>query len=156
MKFLNKLKTEWDKLSDEEREVMKMVYIGEGKDRKTLEEFMEEDFLMTHQKLKEILTQVCSGAPFNNEYLLGHHWCYSEYTRLLEKYDITLKNELEFINALDEFLDSSMKLTSGTPAEKSKVRNDMFNKLFTKENMTRWVKNGYRFVIKRRIKIIKK
>jgi hypothetical protein len=97
---------------------------------------------------EETLIELCSGSPFSKEYLLGHHWCYSEYTRLLEKNHITLKNELEFINALDEFLDSSMKLTSGTLAERSKVRNDMFNKLVTKENMIRWIKNGYKFIIK--------
>jgi hypothetical protein len=148
MKFLNKLKTEWDKLSDEERQRIKILFVGEGKDQKTLEEFMEEDFSAICLELQETLIELCSGSPLTKEYLLGHHWCYSEYTRLLEKNHITLKNELEFINALDEFLDSSMKLTSGTLAERSKVRNDMFNKLVTKENMIRWIKNGYKFIIK--------
>jgi len=148
MKFLNKLKTEWGKLSDEERQAIKILFVGEGKDQKTLEEFMEEDFSAICEELQETLIELCSGSPFTKEYLLGHHWCYSEYTRLLEKNHITLKNELEFINALDEFLDSSMKLTSGTLAERSKVRNDMFNKLVTKENMIRWIKNGYKFMIK--------
>jgi hypothetical protein len=67
---------------------MKFVYIGENQ---TLNHFMINDFSMTRRKLKEFLKDICEGAPFDNEYLLGHDWCYSEYSTLLEKNNITLK-----------------------------------------------------------------
>jgi len=134
MKSLDQLEIEWTDLFDEEKEVMKIVSIG---GYQTLNQFMNKDLLIIRDKLRKILEKICLGSPFDKEYLLGHQWCYSEYGILLEKNNITLKNELEFIKALNEFLDYSMKLTSGTPAERSKVRKDMFNKLLTKENMIR-------------------
>ena len=89
IKFLEAFQTEWIHLSYEERQAMKIVFIGQ--DQKTVEEFMDEDLLITHRKLTETLQDICQDAPFNKQYLLDNHWCYSEYSILLEKNNITLK-----------------------------------------------------------------
>jgi hypothetical protein len=88
IKYLEQLKVQWTDLSDREKEVMKIVSIGENQ---TLNHFMINDFSVTHEKLRQLLENICQDAPFNNEYLLGHDWCYSEYSILLEKNNITLK-----------------------------------------------------------------
>jgi hypothetical protein len=140
IKYLEQLKAQWTELSDAEKEVMKRVFIGE---KQTLNHFMINDFSATHRRLKETLKDICAGAPFDNEYLLGHDWCYSEYSFLLEKNNITLKNQLNVINDFSELLTSLIKFRHGSVEDRLKIKCQILNYIYDKNLLVIWVGSGY-------------
>jgi hypothetical protein len=97
------------------------------------------DFSATHRKLKATLQGICEGAPFDNEYLLGHDWCYSEYSFLLEKNDITLKNQLNVINDFSELLTALIKFRYGSVEDRIKIKCQILNYIYDKNLILIWV-----------------
>ena len=134
-KFLDQLEKQWINLSEEEKEVMKSVFIGE---KQTLNHFMINDFSETRDKLEETLKDICASAPFDNEYLLGHDWCYSEYSILLEKNDITLKNQLNVINDFSELLTALIKFRYGSVEDRIKIKCQILNYIYDKNLILIW------------------
>ena len=144
LKYLDQLEKQWINLSEKEKEVMKSVFIGE---KQTLNHFMINDFSETREKLEETLKDICAGAPFENEYLLGHDWCYSEYSIVLKKNGITLKNQLDIINDLSHVLTILTKLSSeSSPMERLKMKKRIFNYLFNSDTIIKFLKKGYNFL----------
>jgi hypothetical protein len=140
IKFLDQLEKQWINLSEEEKEVMKSVFIGE---KQTLNHFMINDFSETREKLEETLKDICAGAPFDNEYLLGHDWCYSEYSILLEKNNITLKNQLNVINDFSELLTSLIKFRYGSVEDRIKIKCQILNYIYDKNLLVIWLGGAY-------------
>ena len=140
LKYLEQLEKQWINLSDAEKEVMKSIFIGE---KQTLNHFMINDFSETREKLKGTLKDICAGAPFENEYLLGHDWCYSEYSILLEKNNITLKNQLNVINDFSEVLTSLIKFRHGSVEDRIKIKCQILNYIYDKNLLVIWVGSGY-------------
>jgi hypothetical protein len=140
LKYLEQLEKQWINLSEEEKEVMKSIFIGE---KQTLNHFMINDFSETREKLKGTLKDICAGAPFENEYLLGHDWCYSEYSILLEKNNITLKNQLNVINDFSEVLTSLIKFRHGSVEDRIKIKCQILNYIYDNNLLVIWVGSGY-------------
>lgn len=135
IKYLEQLKAQWEDLSDAEKEVIKNVYIGENQ---TLNHFMMNDFSVTLRMLNKTLEEVCAVAPFDNAYLLGHDWCYSEYSSLLEKNDITLKNQLNVINDFSEFLTALIKFRYGSVEDRMRIKCRILNYIYDKNLLLIW------------------
>ena len=115
---------------------MKIVFIGE---KQTLNHFMINDFSVTHRMLNKTLQKICEGAPFDNEYLLGHDWCYSEYSILLEENKITLKNQLNVINDFSELLTALINFRHGSVEDRMRIKCRILNYIYDKNLLLIWV-----------------
>ena len=144
IKYLDALQTQWTSLSDEQKKIVGSVCIEKNN---TLNQFMLHDISPIHKALIESLENICEDAPFTKEYLLGHDWCYSEYSIVLKKNGITPKNQLDIINDLSQVLTILMKLSSeSSPMERLKMKKRIFNYLFSSDNIIKYLKKGYNFL----------
>jgi len=146
IKLVTACQNQWATLSHEQKQILGSVYLGKNR---RLKDFMTHDISTVRYNLEKVLQDICQDAPFNKQYLLDNHWCYSEYSNLLEENNITLKDQLHFVSDLNNILTMAIQFKSESVEERVKVKYRIANYIYDKGLIHIWFGSACGYFIAR-------